>query len=298
MPVETDEYLASQAMEARAYNQAVSLLKPLAERNSEYALLSLGWIYETGATTAPDKAAARAFYEQAAAHGSVNAYHYLGSLLLSEGEEKQAREAFERGAHLNNVECKTELARLHDKATEKLARKALEKQAYEEAVCLLRPLAERNSEYALICLGWIYEGGVRGAPDHDAARSYYERAASQGSVLGSFELGRFLGKLGKETQARAAFQAGAEQAYPPSMARLGRMMVEGRGGPLDFDAGIEWLEKAASQGHIHAQRTLLAVEARRAKSIFEKLSVRLKIAALAVNAVREAAKHPGSNRLR
>ena len=48
MTVLADEQLAAQAVEAGAYEEAVRLLRPLVERNSEYALLTLGWIYETG----------------------------------------------------------------------------------------------------------------------------------------------------------------------------------------------------------------------------------------------------------
>jgi hypothetical protein len=48
MSLKHDEYLAGQAMESGAYEDALRLLAPLARRNSEYALLSLGWIYEMG----------------------------------------------------------------------------------------------------------------------------------------------------------------------------------------------------------------------------------------------------------
>jgi TPR repeat protein len=296
MPVEHDEYLAGQAMNAGAYEEAVRLLRPLAERNSEYALLALGWIYETGATGAPDRNAARTYYEGAAAQSSATAYLYLGKLLLRDRREMDARAAFETGAQLNNDECKSELARLADEADEELARKAIEEKAYEEAVRLLRPLAERNSERALIALGWIFERGDTGAPDWKAARSYYERAASQGSTAGCFELGRLLNRQGEEAQARAAFEAGAERGHLPSMSRLGTMMIEGRGGPTDLDVGTSWLERAAADGHIFARRKLLAAEARNAKSIFKKLAVTMKIVALAIKGAKEMSKDPNSDK--
>ncbi|MEP7129764.1 MAG: hypothetical protein ABI770_01400, partial [Sphingomicrobium sp.] len=168
-------------------------------------------------------------YEDAARQGSATAYLYLGWLLLRDGQEMEARAAFGRGAQLNDDECKSELARLADSAVEELARKALDEEAYEKTVRLLRPLAERNSERALFALGWIYEKGVTAAPDWDAARSCYERAAVQGSAAGYFELGRLLGRQGQEEQARAAFQAGSERGHLPSISRLGMMLVEGRG---------------------------------------------------------------------
>jgi len=110
--LQTDEFLAGQAVKAGDYDQAVRLLRPLAERNSEYALVTLGWIYETGATGAPDKDAARSFYEHAFSQGDATACLYLGRFLWREGQQLEARKAFERGAQLQNEECESELARL------------------------------------------------------------------------------------------------------------------------------------------------------------------------------------------
>src|SRR5688500_3887057 len=114
MTVQDDEQLAARAMEAGAYEEAVRVLLPLAVRNSEYALLTLGWIYETGALGAPDEDAALSYYEHAAAQGGASAYPYLGWLRWGKGEVMQARAAFEAGARLGNDECKSALARLDD----------------------------------------------------------------------------------------------------------------------------------------------------------------------------------------
>jgi TPR repeat protein len=96
MSIESDEQLAVRAMEKRAYEEAVGLLRPLAERNSEYALLCLGWICETGAAGASDVEAARAYYEAAASQGSASAHVYLVKLLLRNGQPEEARAAAER----------------------------------------------------------------------------------------------------------------------------------------------------------------------------------------------------------
>ncbi|MEO6361340.1 MAG: tetratricopeptide repeat protein, partial [Sphingomicrobium sp.] len=180
MSFENDEQLAARAIEDRAYDQAVRLLRPLAERNSEYALLTLGWIYETGATGVPDKDVARSFYEHAVTQGSATACLYLGWLLLTCGDETEAKAAFECGFQRGNHECKSELQRLADYADEKTVANLLEQESFKEALRLLRPLAERNSEYALLCLGHIFETGLTGVPDMDTARSCYQRAAAQG----------------------------------------------------------------------------------------------------------------------
>lgn len=293
-----EEQGAAEAIAKGAYDEALRLLTPLAEHNSEYALLTIGWIYETGAVGAPDKNAARLYYEGAADRGSVLAYFYLGWLLYNGGQEAEGRAAFERGAALNNEECRAALTRIADNANELLAGRAIEDGAYDEAVRLLRPLAERNSEYALLTLGWIYETGATGPPDKEAARSCYEQAVAQGSPAAHLKLGRLLLKEGEETQARATFEEGAKDGNVPCMARLGKMMVEGRGGPTDLHAGIEWLERAAAEGHIFGQRTLLAIEERNAKSLLEKLSIKKRIAALVAKGAKEMLKDPGSDKLR
>ncbi|HEX4735970.1 MAG TPA: tetratricopeptide repeat protein [Allosphingosinicella sp.] len=298
MTGEAPEQLVWQAIQSGAYEEAVRLLRPLVERNSEYALLTLGWVYETGATGAPDKEAGRLYYEHAAALGSASAYHSLGRVLLDQGNEPQARAAFERGIQLNDDECKSALAQLNDSAEEQLADQAIKKGDYEEALCLLRPLAERNSANALLALGWICETGAIGAPDKDAARSYYERAAVEGGGSAYHELGRLLSGQGQASEARVAFQAGAECGDIPCMARLGRMMVEGRGGPEDIAAGSAWLGKAAAQGHVFARRILLGIELSNARSIFRKLFVRMKILSFATRAAREFIKGRDSNKLR
>jgi uncharacterized protein len=298
MTIQDDEQLAAQAIEAGTYEEAVRLLRPLVDANSEYALLSLGWIYETGATGAADKDIARSYYERAAAGGSASAHLYLGWLLLGDGEEMQARAAFVRGAELNSEECKSELARLADKDTEQLAARAIEAGAYEEAISLLRPLAEGNSVNALLSLGWIYETGAAGAADKDTARSYYERAAADGSASACLELGRLLLSQGEESRARSAFEAGAERGDIACMARLGEMMVKGRGGPTDVGAGSTWLQNAAAQGHIFAQRTLLGVEERHAPSILKKLLIKMRILSLAGRGAREMLKDSHSDKMR
>jgi uncharacterized protein len=174
----------------------------------------------------------------------------------------------------------------------------MESGAYEDAVRLLAPLARRNSEYALLSLGWIYETGATAAPDKDAARSYYARAASHGSAAGCFGLGRVLLRQGDEAKARAAFRAGAERGDLSSMSELGRMLLEGRGGPSNAEEGWGWLERAAEQGQVFAERTLLAIENDNARSLKQKLSVKLKILRLAVRGAGEMVRDRYSDKVR
>jgi TPR repeat protein len=292
------EQLAAEAAERGDYEEAVRLLRPLAERNSEYALLTLGWICEVGGLGAPDEEAAKVYYEQAAGRGSATAYLYLGRLLRSRGEQMLARAAFEAGARLGDDECQSALRRLDDLPAEQSAKQAITAGDYEEALRLLLPLAERDSEYALRALGFLFETGATGARDQPAAQSYYERAVGLGSVPANFDLGRLLLAQGEDSAARAAFEAGAARGDIPCMAELGWMCVKGRGGPADMVAGSAWLEKAASAGHIFAQRRLLNIELENARSVVQRLSVRMRILLLAGTGAKEMWRNPDSDKLR
>jgi TPR repeat protein len=287
MTVQDEERLAATAIDAGYYGEAIRLLRPLAERNSEYALLMLGWIYDTGAAGASDKEAARAYYEHAASRGSAAAYLYLGWLLLGSGEESQAYRAFEAGAQLGSEECRLELEKSETSRCEELAAKAVKTGNYKEAFRLLQPLAERNSEYALHTLGCMFETGAVGPADKNAARSYYERAVALGSASACFNFGRVLLAEGQEAEARAAYEIGAKGGDVACMSKLGRMLVEGRGGPADVSGGSAWLKKATARGHIFAQRTLLEIELHKATSVFERLIVKTKIIVLAVKGAKE-----------
>ena len=118
MTYEDEEQLAWRAMEARDFATAVRLLKLLAERDSAYALMSLGWIYETGAIGEPNLAAAKSFYKHAAKLGSPEAHSYLGSLLLNRGDLEQAEEAFRCGASLGDETSQSMLLTVTDHRAE------------------------------------------------------------------------------------------------------------------------------------------------------------------------------------
>jgi uncharacterized protein len=276
MTQQETEQLAAEAIEAKDYSEAVRLLQPLIEHNSEYALLTLGWINETGVIGTADEVTARNYYERAAKLGSGYAYFSLGRLFLSQEEVPQALAAFKAGAELNSDECKSEIERLTDQEHEHQAWQELEARNYTGAARLLYPLAERDSEYALLTLGWIYETERIKTSDKSVAYHYYERAAKKGSAYAYFRLGQLLLTQGEESRARIAFEAGAKHGHTPCMLRLGKMMLKGRGGPIDEETGFNWIQKAAVQGHLFALRNLLRLQASKAKSISKKLYILFK----------------------
>jgi len=79
---------------------------------------------------------------------------------------------------------------------------------------------------------------------------------------------------------------------------LGKMMVEGRGGLVEVDRGVEWLEAAAAQGQIRAQRKLLVVKRQRSDSVFRKLLIQCQIVALAKDLAKEVWTDANSDKIR
>jgi TPR repeat protein len=94
---------------------------------------------------------------------------------------------------------------------EEKVHKLLEKGDFKEAFRLLKILEKKNSHYALLTLGWMYETGTLGSADNLAALEYYQRSVSAGSTAAMFELGRLQVRLGDETAARSTFEAGARR---------------------------------------------------------------------------------------
>lgn len=97
------EILASKSIEGEDFLEAKRLLEPLAANNSQYALMTLGWLYEIEKTTFRDMKLAESFYERATKIGCLEAFNCLGRVLRAEGEFVKARDAFRTGAQSGNL---------------------------------------------------------------------------------------------------------------------------------------------------------------------------------------------------
>ncbi|MCC7131063.1 MAG: sel1 repeat family protein, partial [Gemmatimonadales bacterium] len=86
------------------------------------------------------------------------------------------------------------------------------------------------------------------------AAFWYRRAAERGSRDAQYNLGemynRGRGVQKSEDEAAAWFSKAAEQNHPAAEYQLGMMYLRGKGGLTKDEAvGLEWLERAAAQGH-------------------------------------------------
>lgn len=107
-----DEKRAWDAIEAKEFQSAVSILEPLTERGSIYALITLGWIWEKGLLGAPDIGKAVSLFEQASRRGDGDAMHRLGWLWRQQGDLSAARNWFQTGAKHGHTPCMFQIARM------------------------------------------------------------------------------------------------------------------------------------------------------------------------------------------
>ena len=97
------EIFASKYIENKDFLEAKRLLELPGASNSEYAFMTLGWLYEIRITTFRDLKLAASFYERATKIGCLEAFNCLGRVLRTEGEFVKAREAYRTGAESGNL---------------------------------------------------------------------------------------------------------------------------------------------------------------------------------------------------
>lgn len=171
------------------------------------------------------------------------------------------------------------------KNEELVAFEAIEKFDYSKALDILRAQDQFESEYTLNALGWLYETGKAGPTDVNLAKAYYSRAVAIGSVESYFRIGMLELAQGNEIAARNAFLEGAIAGHLPAMSKVGEMMCQGSGGPVEADRGIRLLQSASEKGHVLSKIRLKRLEISRTDNFFMKLILRMQLLYIGKKAV-------------
>jgi TPR repeat protein len=207
-----------------------------------------------------------------------------------------AFKAYQQGADLNDAECQYQLGRCFEygKGPQKAMKDAwhwYQQSAWQnhaaaafEVGCFLQSgcgsvverdetkalewfqFAAENGNAAAQCkLGNAYEhGNVLGIQKNPVEMvKYYKMAADQGDARGQYNMAfcyrDSLGTLEKDTKkARECLVASAKQGYAAAQYNLGVDFLKKNkfGFPVHPETGVEWLKKAAAQGHENAIRQL------------------------------------------
>ncbi len=128
-----------------------------------------------------------------------------------------------------------------------------------EATNLMRKAAEGNVDDAWPLLAERYEQGLGVKRNDKEAAVWYRKAAENGSRSSQYNLGEMFmrgrGVEKSEEEAAQWFSKAAQLDHPGAEYQLGMMYIRGRGGiPKDEGVGLQWLEKAAAQGHEEAKK--------------------------------------------
>ena len=125
----------------------------------------------------------------------------------------------------------------------------------EKAIAALESLAAEGSRASAMYLADAYFDLP--APIHDLEKALFwqRKAAVDGRAEELHRLGRMCWDTGDWPEAFAAFSAAADQGYTPSVFRLGRCYLMGRGASVDMDKAKNLIGRAALDGHLLAKRS-------------------------------------------
>ncbi len=127
---------------------------------------------------------------------------------------------------------------------------ALKADRPEEALAILRPLAEQGDADAQFLLGVMHENGQGVAPDADAALAWYRQAALRGHPEAQLHLGAMLAEgRGADRDRRAAsvwYARAALGGEPRGAFRLAQLYEAGAGVPSSPRVALAWYEFASS----------------------------------------------------
>lgn len=208
------------------YDDALELLRPLAEGGDADAQNVLGGLYMQGWGVAQDVAEARRWYEQSAAQDNPLALYNLG------------------GMYANGIGVERDCGR---------------------ALALVHRPAEAGDPVGQVNLGALYaDGGPCIAQDYSEAVRWFSAAAGQGDPLGQHSLGAMYangtGVPQDYSAAMSWYRKAALQGYAGSQAILGWMYEFGQGVDPDPGQAAHWYRLAAEQGDTRAALRLQAVE--------------------------------------
>lgn len=208
------------------YEEALKILKPLAEDDNSEAQKLLGLMYDYGHGVKQDARAALAWYLKSAKQGDPAVQYQVGAKYF-------------RGDGTG--------------------------QNYQEAARWWEQAANGGQVDAQFNLGLMYFRGLSLQPDDARAADLFGRAAAQGHGHAQYSLAVMYATGRGVAQDYAAaldlFNKSAAQGVPQAQFNLGVFHENGYGVERDAAAARQWYERAAAQGLAEAQRKLAELNA-------------------------------------
>ncbi|KAF9158462.1 hypothetical protein DFQ26_007630 [Actinomortierella ambigua] len=230
------------------------------------AQVDLGVMYELGCPGIPqDHVEAAACFRKAADQGSGRAYAYLGlAYQAGRGVEKNQEEAiklFHKANDLGYVEAAVCLGLAYEDG------RGVEPD-YDQAADWYLKAAEQGNLAACLNIAALFELGFGVTRNKEQALSMLELCEEDTTTVGTMArmhiewLKSSLYQPPKnDSGAVELFRQGAEQGYAAAQNNLGRMYEVGCGVKKDRQQAMQWLRKAAEQGHDDAKERLKDLQA-------------------------------------
>ena len=240
---------------ADRFDDAHRVFADAAKKKSAFAALWMGNIARRGLGRPVDQAAARKWWEQAAAQGSSDAMYNLAVILIETGEAPKARPWFEKAAALGDVAATRELAEVYYLGIGVAEDNTRARALYEVA-------AGKGDTRAKRRLGEIWREGHGVKADPTAARQWFQRAASDGDTDAMRLLADlYLNAKGGDREpkkARGLLEQAAEAGNARAMTALAQLLLAGTVGDVDEAGARRWYEAAAEKGDEGARNWLAA----------------------------------------
>jgi TPR repeat protein len=240
-----------------APQRALALFRDSAEAEDLRGMNALGYCLQRGIGTEQDYEAALKWLEKASQAGSAEGANNLGnSYCLGWGvkvDETKALELYQKAAEAGSAKGMYNVAKCYHLGL------GVEKNR-ELAFEWLEKAAAKDDVDALLFLGWEFAFGDRGGDQIDKGVDYYTRAADLGSSEAMISLGKIAARRDKEKTSAEWFRKAAEKGDPEGQFLYGGALLYGEGVDKDRAAAMEWLNKAASRGHLNAKELLESEE--------------------------------------
>ncbi|MHB8254439.1 MAG: tetratricopeptide repeat protein [Acidiferrobacter sp.] len=244
----------------------VALLEELAGAGSSFAMVVLGWAYETGTGVVTDTVRAEAWYQHAWDADDAEGALHLGQIYMARRDYARGDAILAAGAARGLTACAELLSQWRNKQQEIheyetvhaiLARQKVDPEAI---VAELQILAEGGSVRAMVALAHTYQHGTGVSADCRNAEIWYRRAYEQGKGKVKKSAARYLAQfyLDEKDYANAIpqFEVAAKLGSVSALRMLARMHKKGWGCKQDPYAAMALLEQAVAQGNVLAGRDL------------------------------------------
>jgi TPR repeat protein len=277
--------LAAQLEQEKNYEEALKWYTRAAAQGFGLAELNVAQMYERGIGVKQDSAEARKRYRKLADAGDGEARWRAARLALGASDHDEALRLLNRSVRDDDYRAILDVGTMYEQgrgvkkdvgravelyervgersywASAKLGTLYLQgdgiPQDYAKARARLQRAAGGGNAAARNNLGVMYERGLGVGVDHATAAELYFAALAGDNVQARGNLERLFAE-GRGAPAGAArvawYRRGADADIAAAQYRLGRMYAKGDAVPRNDEAALQWLMKAAQQGHPEARK--------------------------------------------